>query len=75
MSQQDLTLSLIEQAFNLHQQGKFKEAQALYEQALTTDPNHFDGLQLLGTLFLEVSQFTKAVEFLAQALQIKPDFV
>ncbi|MBU3560439.1 tetratricopeptide repeat protein [Polynucleobacter hallstattensis] len=75
MLQQDSTLPLIEQAFNLHQQGKFKEAQAFYEQALTIDPNHFDVLQLLGTLFLEAGQFIKAVEFLTKALQIKPDFV
>ena len=70
MSQQDLVVLLIEQGFNLHQHGKFKEAQALYEQALAMDPNHFDALQLLGTLFTQTKHFTKAVEFLTKALQI-----
>ncbi|AKD24809.1 TPR repeat protein [Polynucleobacter duraquae] len=75
MSHQDLVSRLVEQGFTLHQQGRFKEAQVLYEQALILQPNHLDALQLLGTLFTQTKQFTKAVDFLTKAIQVNPNFV
>jgi len=64
---------LIGQGLALHQQGKFKEAQAIYEQVLAIQPNHFDALQLLGALFNQTNQYIKSVDFLTRALQVNPN--
>ena len=64
---------LISQGLALHQQGKFNEAQALYEQVLETQANYFDALQLSGALLVQTKQFTKAVYFLTRALQVNPN--
>jgi tetratricopeptide (TPR) repeat protein len=69
---QNQLASLIQQGLAFHQQGKFKEAQALYEQILAFQPNHFDILQLLGTLSAQTKQFTKAVEYLSRAIKLNP---
>ena len=61
---------LINKGLALHQQGKFKEAQTIYEQVLAIQANHFDTLKLLGVLFVQTKQFTKAVDFFTKALQI-----
>jgi tetratricopeptide (TPR) repeat protein len=76
LTQQDnLVALLIQQGLDFHREANFNEAQAIYEQVLAIRENHFDALQLLGAVFTQTKQFTKAVEFLTQALQIKPDFV
>ena len=64
---------LIAQGLALHHQGKFIEAQIFYEKVLVIQPNHFDALQLLGTLSIQTQQFTNAVDFLTKALQIQPN--
>ena len=65
---------LIGQGFSLHQQGKLKEAQTIYEKVLAIQSNHFDALQLLGTLSLQTKEYTKAVDFLTKALKLNPDY-
>jgi len=65
--------TLLQQGLALHQQGRFKEAQAFYEHILDLQSNHFDAMQLLGTLSAQTKQFIKAVEFLVKALQINPN--
>jgi len=69
---QNQVTRLIGQGFSLHQQGKLTEAQAIYEQLLTIEPNHFDAQQLLGALFNQTREFAKAVDFLTRALHINP---
>ena len=64
---------LIGQGLALHQQGKFKEAQSIYEQILVIQANHFDALQLLGALFAQTKQFTKAIDFFSKALLVNPN--
>ena len=64
---------LIKQGLALHQKGKYGEAQAIYEQALEIQDDHFDALQLLGALSAQTKQLTKAVDYLTKALQINPD--
>ena len=72
--QQNKVETLIQHALAMHQQKSLKEAQVLYEQALAIQPNHFDALQLLGTLSAQTKQSTKAVDFLTKALQINPNY-
>ena len=63
---------LIRQGLALHQQGKFNEAKGIYEKVLAIQANHFDALQLLGTLSAQTKEFSKAVDFLTKALKINP---
>lgn len=65
----------MQQGFALHQQGNLNEAKALYERTLALDANHFDALQLLGALMVQIEQFSQAAGFLSKALQLKPQHV
>ena len=66
---------LIQNATVLHQQLKFSEAQNIYEQILTLEPDHFDALRLLGVLFAQTKKNTEAVEVLSKALKVNPNHV
>jgi predicted O-linked N-acetylglucosamine transferase (SPINDLY family) len=65
---------LTQQGLAFHQQGRLTEAQAIYEEILAIQANHFDALQLLSAIFIQTKQFTKAVDYLTKALQINPAF-
>jgi predicted O-linked N-acetylglucosamine transferase (SPINDLY family) len=60
------------QAFGLHQQGQFPQAQVLYEQTLTAQPDHFDALHMLGVLAVQQRQPQRAVELIGRAVQVNP---
>ena len=62
--------ALVNQGFALHQQGKFNEAQVIYEQVLDIEPDRFNVLQLLGALLLATKQYPQSVEVLSKALRI-----
>jgi len=64
---------LTKQGLALHQQGRFTEAQCIYEQALKIQPSHFDILQLFGLLLAQNGQYVKAIDYLDQALQVDPN--
>ena len=61
---------LVQQGLALHQQGHLDQAKAIYEQILKIQPKNFDALQLLGTLSLQIKNYSKAIEFLTKAIQI-----
>ena len=65
--------TLVEQGLALHLQGQLTKAQAIYEHVLRIQSNHFDALQLLGTLSLDTKQFAQALDLLTSALQINPN--
>ena len=62
--------ALVNQGFALHEQGKFNEAQAIYERVLDIEPDRFNVLQLLGALLLATKQYPQSVEVLSKALRI-----
>jgi len=64
--------SLVHQGLTLHQSGKFAEAQQCYEQVLALQPDHFDALQLLGALSVQIKQYDQAVILLSKALALNP---
>jgi len=74
MQQKNKIFDLIDQGLALHQEGRFEDAQVIYQLVLAIEANHFDALQLLGTLSIQTKQFTKAVDFLTKALEIKPHY-
>ena len=62
----------INRGLTLHQSGKFAEAQHCYEQVLALQPEHFDALQLLGALSVQIKQYDQAVICLTKALALNP---
>ncbi|OHC62313.1 MAG: hypothetical protein A2040_06055 [Rhodocyclales bacterium GWA2_65_19] len=60
-------------AFALHRQGKFDQAEVLYQEILKSQPRHFDALRLLATIATQRKNSALAVELFDRALAIKPD--
>ena len=57
-------------AVTLHQQGQLVDAEAIYREILQLQPNHFDALQLLGTVCIQRNNYAAALELLDKALSI-----
>ncbi len=64
----------MQQAMALHQQGALAEARWLYEQVLAHQPKHFVARYLAGMVALQSGQPELALQSIARALKIKPDF-
>jgi predicted O-linked N-acetylglucosamine transferase (SPINDLY family) len=63
--------ALVQQGKILHQQGRLKEAQSIYEQGLRLDPNYFELLFLMGTVLInQCRDYLQAVDFLSKAIHI-----
>jgi predicted O-linked N-acetylglucosamine transferase (SPINDLY family) len=61
-----------QQGLALHQQGKFAEAEGLYEDVLRQTPVHFDALHLLGVIALQSGKAQRGVELIKKAIAINP---
>jgi tetratricopeptide (TPR) repeat protein len=64
--------NMIQQGLAVINQDRFDEAKLIYEQVLKIDPKHFDALQLLGAICIQLKEYLQAVQFLSKALQINP---
>jgi Tfp pilus assembly protein PilF len=62
---------LIQKGLQLHQQDQLAEAELLYEQALTINPQHADGLHLLGMIAFQTGRDEAAVALIRQAIALK----
>ena len=60
------------QALSLHRQGRLDEAEKLYTAILANDPDHFDGLHLLGVVRRQQGRPEEAVELISRAVAIRP---
>src|SRR5688572_24517953 len=56
-----------------HRAGRLEEAETIYRQALTRQPNHHDALQLLGTLAYQRGAHMLAAECLTRAIAANPN--
>jgi predicted TPR repeat methyltransferase len=65
-----LAASLLQQAVELHQQGRLEPAQALYRQVLELNPRQFDALHLLGVIARQQGDFNAGIELISRALGI-----
>lgn len=61
---------LLKQGLALHQQGRLESAQAVYEQVVAQNAQHFDALNLLGLICAQQRNPSMAVHWLAQALAV-----
>jgi tetratricopeptide (TPR) repeat protein len=73
MSKLDQIADLFQKGSALHQQNNFVEAQAIYEKILCIQPDHFDVLQLLGSLLAQIKKHSEAIKYLSKALKINPN--
>jgi protein O-GlcNAc transferase len=68
----------ISQAFELalqhHQTGRLADAEALYRQILSVQPNHADALHFLGVVAHQTGRHALAVEWILQAIVLKPNY-
>jgi Flp pilus assembly protein TadD len=65
--QQNLNL-----AIQQHQAGQLAEAEKIYRQILTQQPNHADALHLLGVIAAQVGKPTTAIELIRRSVAIEP---
>ena len=65
-----LQASLLQQAVQLHQQGRHDPAQALYRQVLELNPRQFDALHLLGVLARQQGDADAAIALIGQAIAV-----
>lgn len=59
-------------ALNHHRAGQLAEAEALYQQVLTLQPQHADALHMLGLACYQTNRTALAVQYIAQALAANP---
>jgi len=70
-----LIQSSLQTTIELHKQGNFSSAENGYLKILELNSNHFDALQLLGTLCAQTGRFKEGVVYLLKALKIQPNNV
>ena len=68
----DPTQLQFQQAMTLHQQGRFADAEPIYQRILAANPTHFDALHMLGIMACQTGQIEKGVQFLSKAASINP---
>lgn len=61
-----------ERALDMHRKGLFDQAELLYLEILSADPDHQRCLRSLGQLHAQKGRLTKAVSFMTRALKIDP---
>jgi len=67
--------AMVQPALAAHQAGRLDEAESLYKQILSIQPNFFDALHLSGVLAHQRGRSEEAVERIAKAIEINPTFV
>jgi tetratricopeptide (TPR) repeat protein len=60
------------QALQHHRAGQLPQAEQLYRRILQADPRHADALHLLGVLISQAGRDDLAIDYIQQALAIKP---
>ena len=66
------TQELYQQAMQHHQAGRLREAETLYRQVLSAEPQHVEAMGMLARLALQVGQIEPAIELLQRAIRQQP---
>lgn len=61
----------IDLAVEHHQAGRFTEAERLYREVLTAEPDQPDALHLLGVLLSKLGQHEESVDYVSRAVQLQ----
>src|SRR5215472_9565713 len=62
----------LEDAVQLHRDGKIDQAELAYRNILDDEPEHAEALHLLGVLLHQRGQSQKAIRFIRQAVTLMP---
>ena len=60
------------QGIKLHTNKNFKEAEALYNRALLSEPTNYEALRHLGILCQDLKEYERAYNYFMQALKTNP---
>lgn len=63
---------LLQQAITHHQAGRLGDADQLYRQILMVQPDHPDGLHLLGVLYHQAGHSAQGIGLIRRAVQLAP---
>ncbi len=66
-------MNLLQQGYQLQQQGQFQQAQSNYQQVLKHDARNIHALNLLGMLAVNQGQSAEAIEWIQRALSENPN--
>lgn len=61
-------------AIALHRSGQFVKAKRIYQDILTSNPNHVDALHFLGVLYHQIGESDRAVASIERALTLAPGY-
>ena len=71
-------MSLEEKKFvkakNLHLSGKYKDAQKIYLNLIEKNKNNYLLHNLVGTTYLQLNDYDRAISHLESSIKLKPDF-
>ncbi|HSS14216.1 MAG TPA: tetratricopeptide repeat protein, partial [Rhizomicrobium sp.] len=67
-----MTAPSIQQALDLHRQGRLNQAAALYAQILEQEPANFGALQFMGVLRGQQGRYVEAIQLIESALKLQP---
>src|SRR6266508_1558749 len=59
-------------AVQQHQAGRLVDAESIYQQVLSVDPENFDALHLLGVIAQQTQRSAQAVELISRAVALHP---
>ena len=65
-------LQMLRQAFGLHQQGQLAQAETLYREALTMQPDNPDALHFLGVLESQQGRREAGLSLIDRAVKVNP---
>ena len=65
---------IFNEAKKLHQSGQIKEAQKLYKKIINKDKNNFQLFFLLGTSFLQTTNYLEAISYLDNAIKLNSNY-
>ncbi len=57
----------------MHQQGRFADAERIYQEVLRQEPTYFEALHLLGVVALQTRKTRESVELITKAIQLNPN--
>lgn len=66
------TAKLLKKAANKHKNGRYSEAEMLYQKILKLDTQHIDANYLLGTLYAEQKKLQQAASYMGKAQDLAP---
>src|SRR5690348_14616691 len=67
------TVRAMRDAVTHHQAGRLAQAEQIYRQVLTQDPNDADALHLLGLIAHQVGRHDAAVDLISRAAAVRPE--